>query len=329
MSRFWASRRIRFTSLVPVLALGAFAGSALVGCHGKEVEGLPPSSGAGAPAAPQLPKLADLATKDTEGVATPQAAWTGTLYARHEAELGPKTSGVINQITVEEGDKVKKGQLLFRLESNQAALGVEQAKAAIATAQVGADSAKLDFSRATDLMNRGSIAPAAFDQSKSANDHASTALEQAKVALRVAQRVVADSAIYSPIDGVVTSKLKSVGETATMMPPTVVLVVQDVEHLELRARLPERALVGLKDGSKLHMNIPTVQIARDVPVKRINPAIDTRTRTVEVVGDVDNADGKLKVGMLAEVGVVGLEAANGTPSDAKLADTNEPGAKAP
>jgi len=99
-----------------------------------------------------------------------------------------------------------------------------------------------------------------------------------------------------------------VGETATMMPPTVVLVVQDVEHLELRARLPEKALIDVHEGSKLTMTIPTLQLSRDVPVKRINPALDQRTRTVEVIADVDNADGKLKVGMFANVSLAGAPA---------------------
>ena len=55
----------------------------------------------------------------------------------------------------------------------------------------------------------------------------------------------------SPIDGVVTEKRMSVGETATMMPPSIVLVVQDIDRLELRARLPETALRTVREKSEL------------------------------------------------------------------------------
>lgn len=302
----------------------------LAGCHGQEGNGLPPPTGSGAPPSPVIPKLAEVAPKEAaEGVATPEAAWTGSLFARHEAQLGPKTSGVLSEITVEEGARVKKGQLLFRLETNQASLGVEQAKAAIASAQVNLDSAKLDFTRASDLVAKNAIAPATFDQAKAQFDRAQTMLEQAKVNLKVAERSVVDSAIVSPIDGVVTAKLKSVGETATMMPPTVVLVVQDVEHLELRAKIPEKALAQVREGSPLRMTIPTLKLTRDVPVKRINPAIDQRTRTIEVIADVDNKDGKLKVGMFAEVSSpeVPKEPASSAVVPAKIAGAREPEGK--
>jgi len=317
-----SARRFVIFGLVTACAV------ALPGCKGKEGTGLPPATGSGAPAAPVIPKLSEVGPKEaTEGVATPEAAWTGSLFARHEAQLGPKTSGVISRITVEEGAKVKKGQLLFQLETNQAALGVEQAKAAIASAQVGLDSAKLDLGRATDLIAKNAIAPASFDQAKAQFDRAQTMLEQAKVNLRVAQRSVIDSAISSPIDGVVTAKLKSVGETATMMPPTVVLVVQDVEHLELRAKIPEKALAQIREGSSLRMTIPTLKLTRDVPVKRINPALDQRTRTIEVIADVDNKDGKLKVGMFVEVSSPDVPREAG--AQTKIAGATEPEGKAP
>ena len=316
-----SARRFVMIGLVTACAV------ALPGCKGKEGTGLPPATGSGAPAAPVIPTLSEVAPKEaSEGVATPEAAWTGSLFARHEAQLGPKTSGVISRITVEEGAKVKKGQLLFQLETNQAALGVEQAKAAIASAQVGLDSAKLDLGRATDLIAKNAIAPASFDQAKAQFDRAQTMLEQAKVNLRVAQRSVIDSAISSPIDGVVTAKLKSVGETATMMPPTVVLIVQDVEHLELRAKIPEKALAQIREGSSLRMTIPTLKLTRDVPVKRINPALDQRTRTIEVIADVDNKDGKLKVGMFVEVS--SPEVPKET-AQTKIAGATEPEGKAP
>jgi RND family efflux transporter MFP subunit len=309
------------------MVLVGAAVAVLAACHGEAGAGLPPASGSGAPPAPVVPKLSDMASASPAGSAAPSAAWTGTLYARHEAALGPKASGVLSQITVEEGDRVKKGQLLFRLDGAQAFIGVNQAKAAVATAKVAFDSSKLDLSRATDLLAKGSIAQAAFDQTKSAYDHAAMSLDQAKVTAQLASRVASETAVYSPIDGIVTAKEKSVGETVTMVPVTTVLVIQDVAHLELRANLPERALATLGQGSELRMTARSVGIEKAVPVKRINPTIDARTRTVEVVADVDNADGKLKVGMLVEVALAPTAAAATGTDGAKVA--SEVGAKTP
>jgi RND family efflux transporter MFP subunit len=303
-------------------------GLALAGCHGEGGAGLPPASGSGAPPPPTVPRLSEVASAAPAGAAEPSAAWTGTLYAAHEAALGPKASGAISQITVEEGDKVKKGQLMFRLDGAQASIGVSQARAAIATAQVGLNAAKLELSRATELSAKGALAPAVYDQAKANYDQASSRLDQAKVALQLAQRLAAETAVYSPIDGVVTSKQKSVGETVTMVPPTTVLVVQDVAHLELRANLPENALSKLSPGSELRMTARSVGIERTVQVKRINPTLDPRTRTVEVVADVDNGDGKLKVGMFVDVALGGAASA-AAPSDATKVASDVGGTKAP
>jgi multidrug efflux pump subunit AcrA (membrane-fusion protein) len=78
------------------------------------------------------------------------------------------------------------------------------------------------------------------------------------------------------------------------------------------------------------MSVKTAGITRDVAVKRVNPTIDARTRTIEVIADVDNADGKLKVGMLVEVGLGGSQSSRASHEDEpKLAGVGESGTKAP
>lgn len=281
-------------TLVAALAVGCSRADAK-----KDV--LPPASGSALPPV-VMPKLAG-ADKQADGGQEDDGAFrgTGTLHPREEAQLGPKSSGVIAAIAVEEGDKVKKGQLLFRLDSKQAQLAVEQAKAAVASAKVAEQTAQLDFDRTKQLHDKGNVAQAAYDQAKARLDAAKAAVEQANTAVSLAKKVATDTAVHSPINGVITQKLKNVGETATMMPPTIVLVVQDVSKLELRARLPERALAKLKPGDHIQLNIPALGDKLSVPISRINPAIDARTRTMEIVAELDNSDGKLRSGMLAEV----------------------------
>jgi Cu(I)/Ag(I) efflux system membrane fusion protein len=85
------------------------------------------------------------------------------------------------------------------------------------------------------------------------------------------------------------------------MPPSVVLVVQDREQLELRARLPEAALKVVHEGSEVTARFPSIGDSRRVRVKRIAPTVDARNRTIEIVADIDNKDHRLLSGMLAEV----------------------------
>jgi RND family efflux transporter MFP subunit len=249
----------------------------------------------------EIPRIESAQTKPAEGEDSAGFRGTGTLFPREKAELGPKMTGVITKLTVAEGDTVKKGQLLFTVDAGQASLAVQQAQASLNAANINQGAAELDFNRTKELFDRGSVPPATFDQVKARLDGARTQVEQAKVAVSQAQKAVADTAVVSPLDGVVSAKLKSVGELATLMPPTIVLVVEDVRTLELRARLPERALSSLKSGDKLQITVPATGEQRDLQIERINPTVDPRARTIEVVSRIDNQDGKLRPGMLAEV----------------------------
>jgi RND family efflux transporter MFP subunit len=287
----------------------------------KNEESKPELTSPSALPAPAIPAVSSLRTEEPAASATANTALsgTGTLYPREEAQLGPKMSGVLTAVNVEEGDKVKKGQLLFKLDSSSADLSVRQAKTQLETAEVQLRAAELDYKRTKELHDRGSIAPATFDQVQARYDSAKTSVSQAKVAVSMAQKMSGDSSVRSPITGVVSAKLKSVGETVTMMPPTIVVIVQDTSVLELRARLPERSLKTLMPGSIIHVKLPAMSITRDVPIKRINPALDVMTRTVEIIADLDNADGKLKPGMLAEI-ALNEKGEPEAPSDPKTAE---------
>jgi len=129
-------------------------------------------------------------------------------------------------------------------------------------------------------------------------------VQQGEAALAMAQKGIADAVVKSPLDGVVTAKLKSEGEMATMMPPTVVLLVQEQGTLDLRFRLPEKSLATVKPGGAVKARFDALGVTRDAKIVRIQPTVDARTRTIEVVAELDNRDLTLKPGLLAEVELV-------------------------
>jgi RND family efflux transporter MFP subunit len=283
--------RISTVTFVAVLSLAAVA------CKGKVSEAnLPPASGPGAAARPELPAVT---AQDVVAVASSET--TGTTFPRAKADVAPTMSGVIADIAVEEGSVVKKGDVLFRLRTTDLALGVQQAKAAVATAAVNETSAKVELDRAQRLFDKHALEQAQLDRAKAAYQAAAAMLQQAKVGVSMAQRGVADATVRSPIDGVVTMKLKNTGEMATMMPPSVVVVVEDHSVLELRVRLAENQVGALAKGDPLTADFTAIGVTRTATVERISPSVDPVTRTVEVVALLPNQDGALKAGMLATV----------------------------
>ena len=285
---------------------------AAAGCRNSQaLEQLPPATGSGAPPAASIPSLPS--ANAIEAVARGnRLVVTGTAQPLREAKVGPKATGVIVAMPVEEGDRVKQGQLLFRLEASNQALAVSQAEAALSGALVAESTAQTEVARIQALHQRGSIAPATYDQVKAQLEGAQAAVKQARAALARAKQAAADTAVFSPIAGVVAKRLASVGETATMMPPMVVLIIQDISKLEVRGRVPETMLKKLRPGSPLRVRFPAVEMERAVSIERINPSVDPMTRTVEVVAMVPNEDSTLKAGMLAELDFGG--AANSPPA---------------
>lgn len=260
--------------------------------------GLPQAAGSEAPAIP-VPAAADeIRTIGEETDSVLRA--TGSTFAIDDAELGPKSGGVLARVNVDEGDRVRKGQVLFTLDAAQASLMVAQARASVQAAEVNRARAQLDFDRTKPLYERGAVPPATFDQVRLGLDQAKVAVLQANVALSTAQRALSDTAITSPLRGVVTKRFKNPGETVTMTPSTTVLVVQDVSKIEIRVNLPESAMGSLRAGDSMTVNFRALGEAADVPITRINPSIDARARTLEVIAVIDNADGRYKAGMLVE-----------------------------
>lgn len=291
-----------------VLSLGAL----FVGCAEKELPKLPPAVGEGAPAATKIPTLQELdkAKPSDPSAASGLRAGTGSLQALHYAALGPKETGILASIHFDEGDRVKKGQVVFRIDPAQAQLTVDQAKAALAAAKVQQSQAQIDYDRTKALRERGSVSADVLDQTKTRLDALTSQVAQAQAALGLAQRHLANMTVTSPIDGIVSEKRMNVGEIATMMPPSVVLVVQNIDVLELRARLPETALKTVREGGQIAVRFPATGESRSVTIKRIAPTVDVRTRTIEIVAEIPNTDHALKAGMLAEVAYAGGEPAS-------------------
>jgi len=268
----------------------------LAGCNSEGGSGLPAAS-----AAPDLQVPVAPATSSDASVKPEKGTGVGTTQPRREAKLATRVGGVLVAVAVDEGDRVKRGALLFRLDARQQGLAVQQAKVGVEAAELAVRTAELEFNRTKELHAKRAAPPAALDQGKARLDGAKVGLEQAKVGLAMAQKAVSDTAIRAPFDGVVSERRMDEGETVSMMPPTVVIVLQDIDELDVYAQLPENVLASVRVDQKISVRFPSLDLVVEAKIARVSPAIDSRTRTLEIVARVDNANHKLKPGMMAEV----------------------------
>ena len=303
--------------LVTLLAAGLLTSA----CAGEEegAASMPPASGPGAPPRKDLPALPGKVGAGAGAVADAARETTGTTFPRTQAQVGPNMSGVLAAIAVEEGDRVKKGDFLFRLRTQDFDLRVRQALAALKSAEVGMSAVKVEYDRTQRLVEKNAINQAAWDQVQAQYQAAQAGVEQARVAVAMAQKARADAAVRSPIGGVVTAKLKSEGEMVTMMPPSIIVVIEDHSVLELRFSLPEQDVATLATGDVVQADFTALGVAVESKVVRISPNVDPRTRTIEVVTEIPNEDGRLKAGMLATVRINGAVAEAAPAADAPAA----------
>src|SRR5262249_20421369 len=148
----------------------------------------------------------------------------------------------------QEGDHVKKGDVLFRQDSRDSALRAQQAKAALSGAEVQLRAVAVEHKRGEALIKDNAMNRATCEQLQAKYDGAKVGGEAAEVALQMAEKMVNDAVVGAPCAGVVTQKIKNEGEMLVTMPPGPVLILQDQSTLELRFRLPEASLTKVKQG---------------------------------------------------------------------------------
>lgn len=210
----------------------------------------------------------------------------GTIEANERVELKPKAPGLIEKIHFVEGQRVKKGQKLFELDSRKEAASVAQAEAEEKLARA-------NVSRARTLVGTKAISQQELDQLESQ--------VSVKVAsLQLEQERLAERSIVSPLDGVLGPRLVSPGQYVNVGTPLATLV--DDSQIKVRFRISERQLasIRLRQEGRLRVSAYPERVFTG-QVDLINPEVDEATRTVEGRLISPNPDALLKPGMFARV----------------------------
>ncbi|MDP2316936.1 MAG: efflux RND transporter periplasmic adaptor subunit [Pseudomonadota bacterium] len=230
----------------------------------------------------------------------------GTLRARHEADVVADVPGRVEAILADVGTQVRKGDILARLESRDAALQVEQAQASLAMAEAGRETALRDYTVAQAVAGVGGITDAQLVAARSRSASSDAQVLQAKAALGMARERLADATLRSPIDGVVTHRATDVGRMVS--PGVAAFVVQDLGALELVVSVDERTAARLQAGGGVTI---VSDHATDIPaasVRTVSPALDAQTRKAEVVIELGAVAGLLPHGTATAVLLLGQRA---------------------
>ena len=291
-----------------VLTAALIALALLSGCNAKESQAkLPdqPPPGKKTAALGEVQKSAETAAPDA-GQEEPReysrtSALTGTLLSHRTSTLTPQVSGAVGKVHVRAGMTVKKGAPLVTLKQEDFALRVRQAEAMLEAAKVQLDSAKLQWTRLKTLVEDKAAPQNQFDLIDAQYRGAQAGLEQARVALEMAQKAKRDSRITAPYPGLITARHVSEGEYASVMPATRLVTIEENDILDLHVQVPETELNRLKPGDPIKITFSAIGDTRQEKITRIVHSLNRATRTFTAIAELDNKDGSLSSGMFAEV----------------------------
>ncbi|MEA1950285.1 MAG: efflux RND transporter periplasmic adaptor subunit [Planctomycetota bacterium] len=248
--------------------------------------------------------------------------YPGTIRAYQTAEMGFEVAGRVTEFLVKEGDVIKKGMVLARLDSRDYVSEEKVARANLAKSQA-------DLARSENIYkeDRGAISADDIERDKRA-----VAVTQAQ--LEIAEKAVADTELRAPFAGVMARKL--VEDFANVQAKEPVLILQDNSILEIEVAVPERDFIRRHSQSE----------TKEAMTKRLNPKVvvsslpnrefsarikeyatkaDSVTRTFPVKLNFDNPpDVNILPGMTSRVQIViDPQSAWSVPSTAAQADENE------
>jgi membrane fusion protein (multidrug efflux system) len=194
-------------------------------------------------------------------------AGTANLEAPNEAQVVAKSSGVMVAQLAEEGDSVRQGQVLARIDPARAQLEVQRSQATV-------NKLSNNFARAQELRKQNLISAEAHDQIR-------FDLESAKASLNLARLELSYTNVTAPISGVIAQRMVKQGNLVTLNAP--VFRIVNTQYLEAVMNVPERELALIKSGMPVRMIVDAVPgQAFEGRVDRVSPVMEAGSGTFRV-----------------------------------------------
>ncbi|NWG12693.1 MAG: efflux RND transporter periplasmic adaptor subunit [Acidobacteria bacterium] len=242
---------------------------------------------------------------------------SGSLRSRSIVDAKPEVGGRLVAAYFEEGDLVRRNQVIAEIDPTNYRLALDQAKAALAVAEAGlqrarvaSDHARREKERADNLLSSGGITQkdheAAVTGVRDADAQvrlAEAQREQARATLAIAEKALSDCRILAPADGHVQKKYLDRG--SLISPGVPVYKIVDNSSLELECVVPSHRLGELRVGQASEFTTPAFADRgfRGV-VAAVSPMVEEDSRSVRVILRITNPTGELRSGMYARGAII-------------------------
>ncbi len=204
-------------------------------------------------------------------------AWPGTVSSRTVASIAPKMTARIVEIKVNSGDKVKKGDLIAKLDERDIHARANAAQAGLAGAMAQVERAKADERRIKGLYSKEAATRQSYDAVVAAAKQAQAAASQAASTIHEIKTNLDDASIRAPFDGIVIKRLQEPGDMG--LPGVPVVTMQTAQGLRLETAVPVSCAGQFSIGSEVSVRIDALGRMLTGKIDEMSPVVDPQTRT--------------------------------------------------
>lgn len=268
-------------------------------------------------------KYSEIGYADTDNV----RAFSGTAKTDQVIQLSFRSTGVLSQLNIKLGDKVKKGKLLAKLDNVQARLNYENAISSQNSAESQMRTAKLSLDRTRALFEKGGSSLSDYESAKNSFRTAQQSYQSAIRSAEIQKDQIQYGYLYAPASGVIASVNNEVNENVSA--GQAIATLNAGKEMEIKLGLPESMINQVNKGMAVTITFPSISGQTfDGKVSEVSPALDNATATYPVTVVLNVPNETVKSGMSANVtfdfanGAIGTSSILVAPTQAVGEDAN-------
>jgi RND family efflux transporter MFP subunit len=282
-------RSARAIGLLPVIAGALLAGT---GCNrgaGEETGQAPPPAVIG----PENLAVA------LDTVLTAGPLLSGTLEPELAATVRAEVGGAVTELLADDGQAVKRGQVLVRIDDTAVRDAYLSARAALRSAEATSQVARRNAERAERLLAGGAVAERDVEDAQTSATTAEGQLADARARLASAEKQLSKTVLRAPFAGVVANVAVSEGDIVQSGGSLLSVIVPT--SLRLEASVPVEQIAAVKPGTDVSFTVSGFeQRPFGGKIERVSPAVDPTTRQVRVIASIANKERALVAGLFAD-----------------------------
>ncbi len=233
---------------------------------------------------------------------------TGDIAPFSEVTIFSKIAGTVEEIHLDIGDRVKKGQVLVKIDDKEIRLQLISIKESLRQAEVNLANIEKNYERMEKLFSQEVITSQEMDNITAQKEAASARAEQLKAQVDLVKEKLADTIISSPMNGIVIQRFIDPGELTTdasMAKNAPLLAINNLDSVKVKVAVGEKELREVKIGQLVRVKIDAYPNKTfSGKINKIAPLVDPLSRTTELEIKVNNRDYLLKKGMFARVEII-------------------------